>query len=322
MDLATIVFLILIPIGIATGIFGALTGLGGGVLMVPILSLGIFLFSEPYLNTVSYATTISSTVILFIAISGTIAFGIQRKIDYIVGLLSAPFAMLGSYLGKLSQTKIIETANGEAVVLILFVILLLVTSARMIYKIIISKRKAKKALENNQKNELSNTEFIVNEVENKPSRYKLFLDKLTLDRVIVDNSNKTWEYSAKLYLVPINVLGGFVASMVGVGGGIVVVPVLNLLVGLPIHFATATSVFIMIFTKTITITTAYVGSSETTGIWWPYVAGLAIGIVIGAQLGALFAKKIKADPLKLIFAMVIALVAIWSIIDWRLQLTS
>jgi len=182
MDLATLVFLILIPIGIAVGIFGAVAGLGGGVLMVPILSLGIFVFSEPFVNTVSYATTISSTVILFTAISGSIAFAIQKKIDYVVGLLSAPFTMLGSYLGKLSQSKIVGTTHGETVVLFLFVILLLATSVRMIYKVIISKRKAKNSLENNQKDgNLTITESPIEDSQAEPSRFKLLLDKLTLN---------------------------------------------------------------------------------------------------------------------------------------------
>ncbi|HUT80998.1 MAG TPA: sulfite exporter TauE/SafE family protein [Candidatus Bathyarchaeia archaeon] len=322
MDLV-FVFLILIPIGIAVGIFGAITGLGGGVLMVPTLALGIFLFSNPISNDITYATTISSTVILFTAISGSVAFAIQRKIDYVVGLASAPFTMLGSYLGKFTQQKIEATANGETIVLFFFVILLLATSARMIYKVIATKRKAMKAQTNDLKTEnLMNPEPQVKGTDVQPTRYKLFLDKLTLNRVVIDNSNKKWEYSAKLYLTPINILGGFVASMVGVGGGIVMVPVLNLLIGLPIHFSTATSVFIMIFTKVITITTAYTGTSVTEGIWWPYVAGLATGIIIGAQLGALFAKKIKADPLKILFAVVITIVAIWSLVDWQLQLTS
>ncbi|MHA1880664.1 MAG: TSUP family transporter, partial [Candidatus Heimdallarchaeota archaeon] len=59
----------------------------------------------------------------------------------------------------------------------------------------------------------------------------------------------------------------------------------------------------------------------TEGIWWPYVAGLAIGIVAGAQIGARVARKIKADPLKIIFATVIVLVSIWTLVNWRLGIT-
>jgi uncharacterized membrane protein YfcA len=111
--------------------------------------------------------------------------------------------------------------------------------------------------------------------------------------------------------------------MAGVGGGIVMVPVLHIFIGLPIHFSTATSVFIMIFTKTSTLISSYANPAVITEeIWWPFVLGLAIGIVGGAQIGAQVAKRIKADPLKIIFASVLVLVSIWTIINWRLGITS
>lgn len=310
------VFFILIPIGLAVGIFAAITGLGGGVLMVPILFLGIFAFYDPSVDdAIKYATTISSTVIIFTALSGTIAFSIQKRIDYIVGLLCAPFTIAGAYLGKFTQSKI-----DESVVLIFFAILLILTAGRMLYKIINTKRKDRLvnetiSIENeNQITSISN--------EEEPSRFKLLLDKLTLNRTITDRENKEWNYNARLYLTPIAIIGGFVASMAGVGGGIVMVPVLHIFLGLPIHFSTATSVFIMIFTKISTIISSYTNPDIITdGIWWPFVVGLAIGIVIGAQIGALVAKKIKADPLKIIFASVLILVSIWTIINWQLEIT-
>lgn len=312
------VFLILIPIGLAVGIFAAITGLGGGVLMVPILFLGIFAFSEPFVDSIKYATTISSTVILFTAMSGTVAFTIQKRIDFIVGLLCAPFTVLGAWLGKL-----VQTGSAEVYVLMFFAILLAATAIRMLAKVIISRIQTKKQL---QKDAIAEEAVIQenksNEKISEPSRFKLLLDKMTLNRDVFDRSEKQWQYKARLYLTPIAVIGGFVASMAGVGGGIVMVPVLHLIIGLPIHFATATSVFIMIFTKLSTITTSYTNSAVITeGIWWPYVAGLAIGIVVGTQIGAIFARKIKADPLKIIFATVLLLVAIWTIIEWQLGLS-
>ncbi|NHJ04586.1 MAG: sulfite exporter TauE/SafE family protein [Candidatus Heimdallarchaeota archaeon] len=311
------VFLILIPIGLAVGIFAAITGLGGGVLMVPILFLGIFVFSDPFSDSIKYATTISSTVILFTALSGTVAFTIQKRIDFIVGLLCAPFTVLGAWLGKLVQTE-----SAEVYVLIFFAILLAATAIRMLAKVIMSRIQTKKQLQNDVTAEESIEENKSNEKISEPTRFKLLLDKMTLNRDLLDRSEKHWQYKARLYLTPIAVVGGFVASMAGVGGGIVMVPVLHLIIGLPIHFATATSVFIMIFTKISTIVTSYTNTGVITeGIWWPYVTGLAFGIVIGAQFGAILARKIKADPLKVIFATVLLLVAIWTIVEWQLGLS-
>ncbi|MHA1213059.1 MAG: sulfite exporter TauE/SafE family protein, partial [Candidatus Heimdallarchaeota archaeon] len=291
------VFFILIPIGIIVGIIAAITGLGGGVLMVPILYFAIFAFAETVISDASllwaYATTISSTVIIFTAASGTIAFAIQKRIDYVVGLVCAPFTIVGSILGKHFQTE-----SGEFYLKIFFIILLVLTSARMIYKVI----------KTNKEKLVDPTDCPVVEVQEPTdkelTRFRKMLDKLTLNRTVDDNCDQTWNYKAKLFLAPIALLGGYVASTAGVGGGIIMVPVLTLFIGLPMHFATATSVFIMIFTKSTTLITSYTTSSVITeGIWWPFVLGLAIGIVIGVQIGAITAKRIKADPLKLIFAI-------------------
>ncbi len=315
------VFFLLIPIGLAVGIFAAITGLGGGVLMVPIIYLGIFLLTNPAVpDHLKYATTISSTVIIFTAISGTIAFSIQKRIDYLVGVLCAPFTITGAYLGKYTQAIIDETY-----VLIFFAILLFLTAVRMYYKVINSRRKAKQAANSaaakEQSDELSSTNK-AEEHKEEPNRFLKALDKMTLKRVVSDRSDQEWRYAARLYLTPLAIVGGFVASMAGVGGGIVMVPILHIIIGLPIHFSTATSVFIMIFTKTTTVITSYTNSNIVTeGIWWPYVAGLAIGIVAGAQIGARVARKIKADPLKIIFATVIVLVSIWTLVNWRLGIT-
>lgn len=308
------VFFILIPIGIVVGIVAALTGLGGGVLMVPILFFAVFRFAETIITDpgmlFAYATTISSTVIIFTAASGTIAFSIQKRIDYIVGLVCAPFAIAGSIIGKHFQT-----ASGEIYLKIFFIVLLVLTSVRMIYKVIKTKRENKIA-EQNDCPVVETSEEKTEEEIKIPTKFHVFLDKLTLKRTIDDNCGQDWKYDAKLFLAPIALLGGYVASTAGVGGGIIMVPVLTLFIGLPIHFATATSVFIMIFTKATTLITAYTTPSVVTeGIWWPFVPGLAIGIIGGVQIGALVAKRIKADPLKLIFAILIFAVAIWSIIQ-------
>ncbi|MHA1125716.1 MAG: sulfite exporter TauE/SafE family protein [Candidatus Heimdallarchaeota archaeon] len=308
-----IVFFILIPIGIVVGIVAAVTGLGGGILMVPVLFFGIFNFVQtifPEFPPLAYATTISSTVIIFTAISGTIAFSIQKRIDYIVGLICAPFTIAGSIIGKFTQPLV-----GETFLKIFLIVLFILTSVRMIYKVVKTRRDNKIAAQEDCPVGELNGESTEEEIK-EPTKFHVFLDKLTLKRSIDDNCDQSWNYEAKLILAPIALIGGYVAATAGVGGGIIMVPVLTIFLGLPMHFATATSVFIMIFTKTTTLITAYATPDVVTeGIWWPFVVGLAIGVIGGVQIGALIAKRIKSDPLKLIFAILIVIVAIWTILQ-------
>ncbi len=107
-------------------------------------------------------------------------------------------------------------------------------------------------------------------------------------------------------LVP---LGGFFAGiasgLLGVGGGIINVPFLTYL-GLPIHYAVATSSFAIVFTATSGAIKHYaMGNVET-----QWLILLVPGLIVGAQLGAGIAKRTRASSLKKAFAVVMFFLAL------------
>ncbi|CAD5244104.1 sulfite exporter TauE/SafE family protein [Thermococcus camini] len=114
------------------------------------------------------------------------------------------------------------------------------------------------------------------------------------------------EVEVNYKLVP---FGGFFAGissgLLGVGGGIINVPFLTYL-GLPIHYAVATSSFAIVFTATAGALKHYaMGNVET-----QWLVLLVPGLIIGAQLGARIAKRTRASSLKKAFAVVMALLAL------------
>ncbi|AFK22164.1 sulfite exporter TauE/SafE family protein [Pyrococcus sp. ST04] len=103
-------------------------------------------------------------------------------------------------------------------------------------------------------------------------------------------------------------LGGFfsgiASGLLGVGGGIINVPLLTWL-GMPIHYAVATSSFAIVFTSTSSAIKHYLlGNVEVQ--WLPL---LVPGLIIGAQIGAKIAKKTRAKSLKNAFAVVMVILA-------------
>ncbi|TFG12824.1 sulfite exporter TauE/SafE family protein [Candidatus Thorarchaeota archaeon] len=96
-------------------------------------------------------------------------------------------------------------------------------------------------------------------------------------------------------------VGGIAAGMLGIGGGAVVVPVLTILMGLPIHAAVATSMFTMIFTATAGTARNFVGGHVDPF----YGIALGIGMVVGAQIGPKIACRINAAQLKQAFGLVL-----------------
>lgn len=114
------------------------------------------------------------------------------------------------------------------------------------------------------------------------------------------------EVEVNYKLVPVGgFFAGIASGLLGVGGGIINVPFLTYL-GLPIHYAVATSSFAIVFTATAGALKHYaMGNVET-----QWLVLLVPGLIIGAQLGARIAGRTKASSLKKAFAVVMALLAL------------
>ena len=96
-------------------------------------------------------------------------------------------------------------------------------------------------------------------------------------------------------------IGGISAGLLGIGGGAVVVPVLAVLMGLPMHAAVATSMFTMMFTASAGTAMNYVQ-----GYINPYYAiALGVGMLVGAQFGSRFVTKVNSVQLKRIFGVIL-----------------
>ncbi len=85
-------------------------------------------------------------------------------------------------------------------------------------------------------------------------------------------------------------LVGMLSSMLGIGGGVIHVPVMIYLLGFPVHIATATSHFVLaIMTFSVTVFHIFAGNLNGKYIM---VLGLLTGVIAGAQLGAWASGKI------------------------------
>ncbi len=96
-------------------------------------------------------------------------------------------------------------------------------------------------------------------------------------------------------------IGGVSAGLLGIGGGAVVVPVLAVLMGLPIHAAVATSMFTMIFTAS----SGTIGNILLGTIDLGYSLALGMGMVVGAQIGPKLACRVNAVQLKQVFGLIL-----------------
>ncbi|MFN3267859.1 MAG: sulfite exporter TauE/SafE family protein [Zestosphaera sp.] len=113
-----------------------------------------------------------------------------------------------------------------------------------------------------------------------------------------------WGVRNYVLLVLGGCLAGFVAGLLGVGGGVVNVPLLTFL-GFLIHYAVATSSMAITITSVTSALTHYTLGNVDLGL----LASLAPSLIVGAQIGALAARKTKSATLRKGFAVVLWFVA-------------
>lgn len=130
-------------------------------------------------------------------------------------------------------------------------------------------------------------------------------------------------------MVPIDVIpaylltgavAGFFAGLFGVGGGVVVVPVLTIIFtrqGFPanevMHLALGTSIATILFTSISSLRAHHAHRA----VLWPVMRDLTPGILIGTLLGALLAARISSRALSIFFVGFMILVAVQMIANLR-----
>lgn len=221
--------------------------------------------------TVHNAVGTSLAAIVFTSLASTYRYFKQRRLDYKVGLISAvatiPGALLGAYLTSFISSRLLG---------IIFSLFLLFVAFRMLFNFSLTGSRTFRA-------------------------WKYWHCR------IVDSDGNIFEYDANIILGSIlSFFGGLSSGLLGIGGGSLIVPILNLVVCLPIHIAIATSMFVMIFTSISGVSThIYLNNVNL-----EYAAFLAMGVIFGAQLGAYAAKRTPPKFLKKFFSVILILISL------------
>ncbi len=124
-----------------------------------------------------------------------------------------------------------------------------------------------------------------------------------------------------LAYIALGLFTGFFAGMLGIGGGLVMVPTLTLMfaaqAGFPpgevLHLALGTSMATILFTALASLRAHH----RHGAVLWSVVARITPGILFGTMLGTLFAASVPARPLALFFTGFVCLIAVQMILDAR-----
>lgn len=287
--------LLLLVGGVAAGLFGSLLGLGGGILIVPLLTLG---FGLPLL------TAVGVSLVCVIVTSGAAAgVYLERRVANLrlgmtLELFTASGALVGGLIAFLLPERVLELIFAGLIIYVA------VTMAR--------RREPAKAAAADATLPAAEERASVDDpasvqapppAEGPPpvdSRVP-FLDTLSGPGYHVRR-------------VPLGIVGSVVAglasALLGIGGGLVKVPVMHVIMGVPLRVATATSnLMIGITASASAIIYLLRGGID------PYAAApTAIGVFVGASIGSRVAHRIDLRLLRGLFVVVLLYTA-WQMLQ-------
>ena len=234
--------------GLTAGLLGGYLGLGGGIIMVPFLTIiaGI---------DIKVAVPVSVTATVVTSIASSNEYLKKGMVDIELSIILALFMVIGTITGSSLSAYI----PSHYIQLVLTVIVLYTA---------ISLIKNKKT---------DNSEFHI------------------IDR------NKNIILAGAIAIVT-----GVLSGLVGIGGGVIIIPVLYLMIGLPLSTSRGTSSLMIGFSAAAAATVFYLNDM----IDFQIVIGVIFGIIIGGKLGGKLGAIAKPKIVKIIFFLVLLYVAI------------
>ncbi len=258
-------------VGCGVGFLAGFFGVGGGILMVPVL---VFSYtrsgvSPSVLTHIAFGTSLFA--IIFASLTSAYQHGKQKNIDWpsvwVLGISSAVTALATAKLASWLSGKQLQVAFG---------LLVMAAAIKMLTE---SKAQSQKKLE--------------------------FLSKPSLPG-----------------LIGVGLAAGGVASLAGVGGGVVTIPMMYYLLNMPLKLAIGTSSATIVITALFSVA-GYVfnGMGRVDLPEWSFGfvdlqrgTALAIGTILMARRGAYVSFRTNPFRLKKIFALFILLISIYMLI--------
>lgn len=258
-----------LAISVSAGLLGSLLGLGGGIILVPALTL---------LMKVDIRFAIGASIVSVIATSSGAAISYIR--DEVVNLRLGMVLELATVSGAIMGASIANFVSGSW--------LYIAFAAVMAYSAISMFRK-------NRDTSL--------EMASDPPPSDPLADRLKLHGKYRISSNAQIEYfvcRTKLGAF-FSMIAGVMSGLLGIGGGVLKVPVMHLLMGVPLKSATATSNFMIGVTAA-----ASAGIYFSRGQINPFItAPVAIGVLVGASIGARLLHRVKSAWIRAAFVLIL-----------------
>ncbi|EKF20095.1 sulfite exporter TauE/SafE family protein [Nitratireductor pacificus] len=270
---------VLLAMGGAVGFLSGMFGVGGGFLITPLL---IFYNIPPAIAVATGANQVIAS-----SFSGALVHFKRKTLDVKLGTVLLAGGIVGASLGAMAFAYLRRLGQLDLIVSLLYVLFLGVVGGLMLLESVRALRRARSGQTVSLR---------------KPGQHN-WIHRLPL---------KMRFRASKLFVsvIPILVLGafiGFLASIMGVGGGFIMVPALIYLLKVPTNVVIGTSLFQIIFVAAFT-TIIHSTANQTVDVVLAFL--LMVGGVAGAQYGARVGQRLRGEQLRALLALLVLAVAL------------
>lgn len=258
--------LVVFTLSVAAGVLGALVGVGGGIVVVPALTL---------LLDIDIRFAIGATLVSVIATSSGAALGFAQgrltnlRVAMFLEMATTAGALSGAYVAGILQTRWLYLLFG--VVMGVSALAMLRTRSRA---------RAASVPPDRLADRLGLHESYFDGAVGGEVPYRVCRSKLGLGLMYV---------------------AGTMSGLLGIGSGVLKVPAMDLAMRLPIKVSTGTSNFMIGVTAA-----ASAGVYFARGHIDPFIAGpVAAGVLVGATVGGRLLRRLQSSAVRGVFVVVL-----------------
>jgi hypothetical protein len=269
-------FFILMCLGLVVGFLSGMFGVGGGFLMTPML---ILMGIPPAVAVASEANHI-----LAASVSGFLAHMRRTNVDFLMGFVLLVGGVIGSIIGVFLLKYLLSIGQEKVFISLSYITILVFVGFWMLAESVNSLNKQSKGTRNKLHEHIW--------LHGLPFKIKF---------------RKSHLYISILPPIFIGLLVGILSSIMGVGGGFILIPAMIYILGMPTQVVIGTSLLQIVFVTTVsTIMHSYI--NQTVDVVLSSL--LLIGAVIGAQIGTRTMVLLRGEQIRFLLAVIIIIVAI------------
>ncbi len=258
-------------LSVGAGFFGSLVGLGGGIIIVPVLTL---------LYHVDIRLAIGASIVSVIATSSGAAVSYVR--ERLTNIRAGMFLEMATTVGAVTGAYLTTLLTGN-ILYVLFAVIILYSAVAMFRKRHDTKPLATSNDQLARYFDLHGSYY--DPAERRWIVYKLAGTKLGLGLMYV---------------------AGIVSAILGVGSGALKVPAMDLAMRMPMKVSVATSNF-MIGVTAAASAGAYFARGQINPV---ITAPVAVGVLLGAVIGSRLLNRISSSYIRVLFLVVLVIIAV------------